>query len=646
MNERLKNLKHIFLFFLIILILRGVQLQILQGEYYYQLSEGNRISISPINAPRGRIIDKHGNILVSNKLSYDLYLFPNEISEEMTIDELLTKLSQLTNLELKVLQENYQKNSANSAAPIILMRHLTQEQMIIITENRANLPGVSVKESSMRDYVYKELASHLIGYVNRDMQGITGLERQYEEYLHGEAGFEQFEVNTHNQRIKSLGISPPQVGNDLILSLDKNLQHDMESLLAVSFLSPEQQKKVISGTEDLNEVFASRLQTIRETPKQELEQGTPTGAAAIAMDINSGAILAMASQPNYDLDLFARGFANQEYEVMINDPLKPFINRAIMTAVPPGSIFKLVTAAAAIENLDVTVDSTFIDENAKFYIPNWSTPFKNWTTRPEGELNLTKALARSNNIVFYQLAYDLFLEYQGEILPLVAKKFGLGERTGIDLPGEVRGLVPTRDWKRDNLNERWFPGDSVNLSIGQWALKTTPIQLISMLAAIANDGYLYKPYIVEKVVDADGEIVLENKSEKVKLPFRDETYQIIQQGMIETTTARYSDGREGTAASVFRDFPVQVAGKTGTAQTGISGHNHGWFVGYAPYDNPEIAVLVFLEHGHSSANTLPIAAGIFKSYFNLEEEKIEEIAVAKEVNIFLDFLKSIFSSKD
>lgn len=615
MDKRILIMKIIMAFILVILLLRAGQLQIINGQYYYDLSEGNRTSLRPISAPRGRIMDKNHNILVSNKLAYNLYLLPNEIPPEYTPENLLQKLCELTDFDYNSLINTYQRNTGKSSAPILLKRNISRKKMIIVGEAGEELPGLLVKESSIRDYVYGDIAPHMIGYVGEigledlkkfnetsyeyeggDIVGISGLEREYEFLLKGINGVEHLEVNSKGQIIRSLGIKPPVAGNDLVLNIDFKLQSFIEKLLIEQFAH------------------------LREIAGSDPDLHKPTGAATIVMNPNTGAILAMVSVPGYNLNDFAEGFSREEYQKLINNPLNPLLNRPIMVSVPPGSIFKLVTGTAGIEYLGVNADSQFNDKDTKFYIPNWSRPYRNWKKYPDGKISFMQGIARSNNVVFYQLGYKLYEKYKGEKLAWTARQFGLGSKTGIDLPVEKKGLVPDEDWKKSTFNEGWYPGDSVNLSIGQGGLLTTPLQLIDFVSAIANGGILYRPQLVDKILGPDGEVLNDYKPDvRDKLPFHSTTYKILRQGMTAVANSEY-----GTASKIFKDFPVKIAGKTGTAQTGTSRPNHGLFAGFAPENDPEIAVLVFLENGNSSAYTLPIAAEIFKDYFGIEELQEEK----------------------
>ncbi|MGM0603125.1 MAG: penicillin-binding protein 2 [Bacillota bacterium] len=608
--DRVKLLRIIVIIIFAVMLTRAGYLQIVKGNYYYELSEGNRISIRPINAPRGKILDRKNQVIVSNKLTYSLYLLPNEIPPGENPKNILKNLSETASLDYNILLDNYTRNSTgDSLEPIILKRHLKKETMVVVAENSDMLPGIFVKESSLRDYVYPETMPHATGYIGEinknelielneagynysggDLIGKSGLEREYELYLRGEAGAEQIEVNSRGRKVKTIGIKNPEAGNNLILNIDFDLQQAAEKVLEENF------------------------EKLRREAEDDPERNMPTGAAAVVMDIRDGSILSITSIPDFSLNLFARGISESEYKSLLTNRLNPLIDRTTMSAVPPGSIFKLITGTAAVEELGVRADTNFYDSSGVFYLPNWSRPFRNWHYGGEGKLDFTKAIARSNNIIFYQLGFDLYEEFKGEMLAKYARQYGLGEKTGIDLPGEKPGFVPDNEWKQKNFSESWYPGDSVNLSIGQGGLLTTPIQITQLIASIAGDGILYKPQIVDKIVDVEGEILVDFKPElKDNLDsISPDTFSILKEGMYEVTNESY-----GTAYRHFENFPIKTAGKTGTAQTSTE-NNHGWFGGFAPYKDPEIAVLVFLENGGSSSFTVPIARDIMSYYFGFK----------------------------
>lgn len=608
--DRHKIIKFVIIIIFVVLISRAAYLQLIKGDYYYELSEGNRISIRPINAPRGKIYDERGEIIVSNKLSYNLYLMQNEIPPAGSAAEILNKLSEISSLSESRLLVNYNNSGVNTAVePILLARHLTKKDMVIIAENRDILPGLIVKESSMRDYIYPEKLVHTTGYIGEinkkelisfndqgynyrggDFVGKGGLEEEYEFYLNGKPGAEQIEVNSLGKKIKTIGVKNPKAGNNLILNINFLLQSAVEKILADNY------------------------NKLRELAADNEDRSRPTGISAVVMDINTGGILTAVSLPDYSLNLFAKGISSSDYQELINDSLRPMINRNTMTAVPPGSIFKLVTGTAAMQELGVRANTNFYDSSGLFYIPNWSRPFKNWNTYGEGKLDFVKAIARSNNIVFYELGYELYKEYQGEKLSLYAHKYGLGTKTNIDLPSEKSGLVPDNSWKKRTLNQSWYPGDSVNLSIGQGSLLTTPLQIVSMISTVAAEGISYKPQLVKEIRNYDGKILKEFEAE-IRIDLRDEIdssiFSALKEGMHDVVNKSY-----GIASRHFINFPMTIGGKTGTAQTG--GANHGWFGSFAPYKDPQIAVVVFIENGGSSAYSVPIAREILEYYFGFK----------------------------
>ncbi len=613
MENRIKFAKIVVVAVFLLLFLRAAQLQIIQGEEYFRMAENNRISIRPVNAPRGRIYSADGDILVSNKLTYNLYYQPNEVSPGMTRSELFDLLAEIIETDRETLESNYFRNQELSGPGdgVLLRRNISVEDMIKVAERNNQLQGIDIREAPLRDYIYDDIGSHIIGHIGEiskqelrdfveqgrdytggDIIGIAGLERQYEEHLMGRRGFEEVEVNNLGHKENLLRSQDPVPGYDLHLTVDWELQLRTETRLE------------------------EKHYYLKKLAEEDDEIPEPGGAAAVMMDINSGEILAMGNYPRFDPNKFATGFSNDEYEEIRNDPLQPMLNRNTMFAVSPGSVFKIVTGMAAIENLGINADTTFYDATGEFRIPGWDRPFRNWLNYGEGELDFTRAIGRSNNIVFYELSYELYEEFRGSRLVETAREFGLGEATGIDLPGERAGLVPDGSWKRENLNEGWYPGDTVNMGIGQGYLSTTPLQLLQITAAVANRGNIYQPTLVQKIVDNRGEVIQENNPAAVKeLSFAQEAYEIIEEGLLEVTMTDY-----GTAGSVFRDFPLDIAGKTGTAQLGFGGLSHAWFAAYGPVPDPEVAVVVFIERGDTSQHAAPVAADMLAAYFDLEDE--------------------------
>ncbi|WP_408954913.1 penicillin-binding protein 2 [Natroniella sp. ANB-PHB2] len=603
-ERRLFHFTIIIALIFLVLVAQLYYLQIHNGEKYKKLSEGNRTSILPISAPRGKIYDQTGEVLVSNELTYTVSLIPDEVDE---LDYALGMLERILELDKEKLKEKLINNQADKL--VRLKRNISQEELIILQENKEQIPGLIIEKIPMRKYVNDNLASHILGYVGEisanelsnlsedgyragDILGKTGLELIYEDYLRGERGRQQVEVNSLGQQLRVLGIEEPKPGHDLILNIDYKLQQTIEELLA------------------------DKVKVIQE--ELEDEEHLPIGGAVIVANPKNGDILAMNSFPDYNPNLFSSGISRKDWEKINTDLRRPLLNRAVNTSAPSGSVFKIVTAAAALEELGISGDDKFYDPG---YYEVAGTRFSNWYSGGQGEINFVDSLAWSNNTVFYELGHQLYKEDQ-TILQWYARQFGLGEKTGIDLKNEAQGLVPDPDWRRNNFqrveDRIWYPGYTINLSIGQGNLRASPIQLINVMNAIANDGKIYQPLLADKVVDQDGNIVEEIEPQLINdLSLSEGVMNAIKEGLEGVIT-------HGTARSSFRDTEISLAGKTGTAQTGRNNPNHGWFGGYAPADDPEISIVVFLEYGISSANTLSIVEGIMQEYFDLEDVDIED----------------------
>ena len=616
-NSRIYYLGLGILFIFLLLGMKLYHLQIYNFDKFKKLAEGNRTAVIPISPPRGYIYDKNKKVLVSNKLTYSLSIIPSKVED---LDKLTSQLAEILELEEIKIKEKIDKNLNNGA--IRIKRDISRKALILLEENKPELPGVIIEKTPIREYVYNDLASHVLGYVgeisaaelrqrskqkysSRDIIGKTGLELFYEQYLRGEEGAKLIEVNNLGQKVKTLAIEEPTQGNSLILNLDYELQKFAEQALEneinrLTKLAKENQNK----------------------PKEDLDDSSitapPKGGAVIVSNPDDGSILAMANYPSYDLSLFSGPISNEKWNKLNQNPLNPLLNRAINTSAPSGSIFKIVTAAAAMKELGVNKDDKFYDPG---YFKVGGVKFKNWYPGGQGEINFVDAIAWSNNTVFYKLGYKLYQKNK-TLLQSYAHEFGLGSKTKIDLNNEAKGLVPDPEWRKNYFdkqeNKLWYPGYTINLSIGQGNLRVSPIQISSLINSVANGGKLYQPLIVDKVIDQEGAVVKDLKPELFnELPVSKDDLKVIKHGMKGVTTY-------GSARRAFSNLPVAVAGKTGTAQTGSNRPNHGWFAAFAPVENPEISIVVFIEYGNSSSNTLPIAKNIIKEYFNIEPSQKKE----------------------
>jgi len=606
------------------------RLQIVRGEQYRLMADRNRFRLVPFDAPRGVIYDRHGRILVRNVPSFSVTIvpayLPEDEEEEMAV---FARLSALLGIPatsataspvggiaprkgIKEMVEEARKVAPYS--PVTIKTNVDRQTVFIIEEEHLDLPGVLIEVDPIRQYPTGALTSHIIGYVGpipreraedyrkrgydlNDKVGLTGVELAFEEELRGEKGCKYIEVDAAGREVRQVGDPhPPQPGHNLVLTLDLDLQQFMAEAL-----------------------------------RRGMEAAGSESGVAIAMNPKTGEVLGMVSLPSYDNNLFSGGISAEDYARLSSDPNHPLVNHAISGQYPPGSTIKPVHAAAALEEGVVDRDTTLTCQGI-MWLPNkyfpedpaLAQPFYCWIHkygRGHGRLNIVEGIAHSCDIFFYQLAGG-FEDFEGlglERLAHYARLFGLGERTGIGLPGESVGLVPSKQWKWLNYHENWATGDTYNVAIGQGFILVTPLQMLNATVAIANGGTLYRPQIVYQLTDADGHVVKSFAPEVIReVPVSEENLAIVREGMraaVEWGTARGAD-LEG----------VTVAGKTGTAEypgpLDEEGNlpTHAWFTAFAPVEDPEIALVVFVAGGGEGTRTaVPIAAEILRYYFGLPE---------------------------
>lgn len=586
-----RNLKIVWIFSLVvfgILLARVFYLDIIKGKYYSELSKGNRIRMVLIKAPRGKILDKTGNVLVSNVSSVDAVIIPNDLPKDLNEkNRIIETLSQVLEVDKNEIEKNVASQPENSINPILVKENINQNQVLILVEKAKQLPGLSLENSGIRNYENGLIFSSFIGYDGKitkeereknpeyymtDYIGKTGLEKQYEKELRGKHGAKQVEVDSLGSIKKNLGIINPQPGNDLVLNIDEGLQKKLYDSMSTY-----------------------------------MEKTNTKTAAAVAIDPRNGGVLAMISLPGYDNNLFAKGISRDDYKKLIEDKNLPLFNRAVSGEYPPGSTLKPTVAVAALSEGTINSETTVNDSSGAIYIGSWR--FGDWKTH--GVVDVKKAIAESCDVFFYALGGG-YGNIQGLGMDRMKKYenlFGFGEITGIDLPNESAGLIPDEQWKKDTIGEKWYIGDSYHSAIGQGFITATPLQLANYTAAIANGGTLYSPQVVNKIKKSDGkEETL--KPEIIRKNFvSSDVLKIVREGMRQTVT-------EGTARSL-NALPVAVAGKTGTAQFGTEGKMHGWFISFAPYDNPEIAMVVLAEGGgEGNSSAVPTTKDVLEWYFN------------------------------
>jgi penicillin-binding protein 2 len=640
------------------------RLQIAHSQGYQSQADANRFRLVAVDAPRGVIYDRQGRLLVQNVPDYTISIVPAALPEDNQARyTVLARLSDL--LEMPVgtttasaatasravggaataslipseiagaggvsstargsqpsIEEILIENTLSPYAPVAIKASVDKQVAFLIEEEHSYLPGVVVEVTPRREYPGGALVSHLVGYMGaipaedtayyldqpdedytlRDRVGLMGVELTYEKELRGRKGQKHIEVDAFEREIKTLAIDPPEPGQSLVLTLDLDLQLAAEEAL-----------------------------------REGMRRVNSTAGVVIAMQPQTGEILAMVSLPSYDDNLFAKGISVEDYEQLTANPERPLVNHAIGGQYPPGSTFKIIPAAAGLEEKVVDL-KTRITCTGKLLLPNKyfpddptkAQPFVCWAPQGHGTLGIVEAIAQSCDIFFYHVGggFENFNGLGIDKLGTYARAFGFGEPTGIALPGESAGLIPNDSWKRVNYGESWTTGDTFNAAIGQGFDLVTPLQLLNATVAVANGGTLYRPQVVRQILDAEGNTVQGFVPEIIRqVPVSAQNLATIREGMRAAVT-------RGTAHRVNL-AEVAVAGKTGTAEyPGLRDADgnlptHAWFTAFAPYDDPQIALLVFVSGGHEGAKVaVPIAAQILRAYFGLPTPAGEDIVAA------------------
>lgn len=589
----LQNNGFLIIFIVSILILglfwgRAFWLQIKNGDYYAAKSNKNSIRFYHSRSPRGIIYDVNRKALISNISDFNLLIIPADLPKPIDkLNELSSRLSKILQKDNSEIENFIASLNKSSTEPTLLKSNLDMETIISLETNSAAFPAIFINKETRRSYDSGSYFSHIVGYVGRvksddikadshysilDFIGKDGLEAQYEKELRGLPGKIAISVNSENTVLKTLMAQEAVPGSNLILSIDGDLQKLLTNAL-----------------------------------QDKMNQTNSTGAAAVVLNVNSGEIISLVSLPSFD-------FNTKTYEEIALDKNKPFFNRAISGFYPAGSTIKPFVASAALAENIIDPNSKIDDTLGYIKVENQYNPdiiytYRDW--KAHGFVDMRKAIAVSANVYFYVVGGG-YKNFKGLGISMIKKYlniFGFGFNLGIDLPGEAPGLVPDPSWKKSTKNEGWFTGDTYNVSIGQGDVLVTPLQMASAVAAIANNGTLWKPRIVSKIIDSDNRIIKEFKPEKIRSDFINTRHlQIVREGMRGAVT-------EGSAY-LLKDLPIKVAGKTGTAQvTNTFRKTNAWFVGFAPYDYPEIALAVVIEGaGEGSTAAVPVAKEVFQWY--------------------------------
>ena len=578
------------------LLARGFYLQVVQHDYYIQRAESNRISLLPIAPNRGLILDRKGSILAENYSAYTLELSrPSGHDLEATLAE-IGKLIEITPGQLRQFRRLLSESHEFETVP--LKSKLTDEEVAILAANRYRLPGVEVKARLFRNYQAGPGMAHVVGFIgrinDRDLQrlradgreqdykgsvhiGKTGLEQSYEALLHGRTGFDQMETDASGRAVRMLSRIPPVPGKDLRLYLDRELQAVAEH------------------------AFGDYL------------------GGLVALDPRTGGVLAMVSKPGFDPNLFVDGIDPEPWKALNDSPERPMVNRVLRGIYPPGSTIKPFMALAGLE-LGLRTPAYTIADPGYFSLPNSSHQFRDWKKGGHGSVDLRRSIAQSCDVYYYKLAVDMGIDRMHDFLA----QFGLGEKSGIDLDGESPGLLPSREWKQRRWKKEWYPGETVIAGIGQGYHLTTPLQLATAVAMLANGGKRIEPRLVEAVRDPLTH-VWQPLAPVVRgqVPLKPEDLEVVREGMTDVMRPG------GTASAAAAGASYTIAGKTGTAQVvGIKQgaryeegrlarqhRDHALFIAYAPVEDPKIAIAVMVENGgHGGSTAAPIARAVMDYY--------------------------------
>jgi penicillin-binding protein 2 len=578
----------------LILLARLYYLQIIEGPGLRQRSQDNWFRLQSVPPMRGLILDRSGVLLVDNRPRFDVSILSREAKDPK---EVVRKLAELLNIPGEtLLAKLVEARGTPSFKPILLSRDISRDAVATVEAHKLELPGIVITVEPIRDYVEGERASHLIGYLSEispeelqsaafpdnsvgDFIGKFGVEKAYELYFHGKRGIRHVEVNALGQLTRVLKTEEARPGKNIYLTLDIRLQRIAESLLA---------GKV--GT-------------------------------ALAMDPSNGDILAMGVSPAFDPNAFVEGMTYESWNELVSNQFRPLENKAIQGQYPPGSIYKIVAAIAGLEEGVIT-------EHGKLFCPGsykyGNRTFRCWKRRGHGFMNATEALAQSCDVYFYQVGERLGVDR----LAKYAEACGLGSPTGINLDREARGLVPSKGWKLDRLGVPWQGGETLSVVIGQGFNLVTPIQMLGLISAVANGGIRYKPLVIRRIEFPGGLPVKTQAPVSLgRLPASENTLRIVKKGLMDAVNKPTGTGW------IARIAGVDVAGKTGTAQVVrmaeddedepiesklLRHRDHGWFIAFAPAEEPRIAVAVLIEHGgHGSTAAGPIAREMIKTYLEV-----------------------------
>lgn len=593
-----------------ILIVRLFALQIIAGNDNLALANGNRIRERVARAPRGLIYDRNNVVLARNQASYDVTVVPQLLPKNTDARAAeYARIASIIGMSPADVQAKAEASCAHQIddcmrSPVsqLIMTALPRDNALLVEQSSAALPGFSLDVNPIREYGDNNVLSAFLGYTGRindkeatadssygptDLIGKLGLEKQYESALRGQNGGERTEVDATGRAVKVLANREVVPGNNLVLSIDLKLQ-----------------------------------QKLAESINKQMTLSGAKRAAGVALNPKTGEVLAAVSLPSYDNNQFSRGISQNDYQKLLNDPGQPLFNKVISGAYPSGSIIKPLGASAALQEGVITSSTTINDTGQLDVVNPYDASvhyiYKGWEHSGLGVVNLFSAIARSSDIYFYTISggFTNFKHFLGvDKLTTYYQKFGLGSPTGVDMPGETAGRVPTPEWKKKFSGQSWFTGDTYNISVGQGDLLVSPLQMASALGAVANGGTLYVPHFVSQILDANGKTVQQTKPEIIRKDFiSGQNLSLVREAMVQTVT-----NPSGTACCfITRDVPVSVAGKTGSAETDPNNNvlPHSWFEAFAPVNDPQIVMVVLLEKsGEGAEFAVPATRETLAWYF-------------------------------
>lgn len=646
-------IKAFLLILLLVLISRAAWLQLVKGDYYYSLAEGNRLRIEVLEPRRGIIYDRNLTPLVRNTANFVLYLRPIDLPKnELDRDNLIRKVADILDKDESKLNNSFAENtsenignlalvsdspsyfkiktlldkvtigSLESYQPLFVIDNISYNRAMVLSLELNNLPGVFLSNKIRREYTFPVLDiktgdkalsfSHLLGYTGKisdselnklgddysliDYIGKSGLEYFWEKDLKGVPGRKNIEVDALGRQKKIVNEVPAQDGVNLRLAIDSDLQQKTEAVV---------------------DNYLKKLNLDR--------------ASVIIMNPQTGEVLSLVSVPAYDNNLFAKGISQDDYKKYITDSNQPLFSRAVSGEFPSGSTFKLVVASAALQEKVISETTSFLSTGG-LRIGQWTFP--DWKAGGHGQTNVRKAIAESVNTFFYYIGggYQDFVGLGVDRLVKYSKLFGLGVKTGIDLPNEATGFVPTADWKKKTKGESWYIGDTYHFAIGQGDVLVNPLQVANFTATVANGGKLMEPHLVNAILDVNNNVVREIAPKIIRENFIDAyNNNVVREGMQQTVLA-------GSARSL-QTLPVAMAGKTGTAQWSSKKAPHAWFTGFAPYDNPQVVITVMVEEGREGSTVaVPIAREIMQWYFGGRDKAPDPkpLPTATSTEVYLD----------